>query len=286
MLLHTHPQFGGYLDIVSRGMTIPLARWSEQPEPRSRRRYVRYLATRAATAIAEWPCGWKANEEEIISTIAAYVTAIEERATGKDVDAFRRNQDFVSSCEEAIVKLAFSKAGTPVDYISHQILRRWTRFLGLANFSYYVPDPPTGLRLWPTADLEIGDSEIRATRRAGSAWRDRVLTRLPEAYDHVRRDDPTRSLWVPIYRVRAAVCFHLQVQDEEFDRALIELGRGERGEALPYRLNLDPAQYGSVPPSERPLLVDTRDGKRTYYSISLVPNRPSPIATSRERTLS
>jgi len=286
MLLNAHPQFGGYLDVVSRGMTVPLARWGEQPEPRGRPRYVRYLAARAAAATAEWPCGWKAAEEEIASAVAAYVTAIADRAAGKEVDAFRRNQDFVSCCEEAMVKFAFTKAGTPIDYISHQILRRWTRFLGLANFSYYVPDPPAGLQLWPTADLEVDGGNIRATRRTGPAWRDRVLTRLPEAYEQVRRDDPTRSLWVPIYRVRAAVCFHLRVQDEEFDRALIELGRGERGEALPYRINVDPAQYGSVPPSERPLLVDTRDGTRTYYSISLVPNRRSPITTSQKRTLS
>jgi hypothetical protein len=286
MLLQAHPQFGGYLAVVSRGMTVPLARWSEQPEPRSRRRYIRYLAARVAAATAEWPCGWKADEEEIASTIAAYITAIENRAVGREVDAFRRNQDFVNSCEEAIVKLAFSKVGTPVDYISHEILRRWTRFLGLANFSYYVPDPPTGLRLWPTADLEIDAGNVRTARRTGSAWRDQVLTRLPDAYEQVRRDDPTRSLWVPIYRVRAAICYQLRIQDEEFDRALIELGRGVRGETLPYRINLDPAQYGSVPPSERPLLVDTRDGTRTYYSMSLVPNRPAPTTNSHERALS
>jgi hypothetical protein len=286
LLLRTHPQFRGYLEVVGRGMTAPLARWGEQPEPRGRRRYVRYLAARAANATAEWPCGWQADEDEIASTVEAYLSAIHDRAAGKEVDAFRRNQDFVNSCEEAVVKLAFTKAGTPLDYISHEILRRWTRFLGLANFSYYVPDPPTGLRLWPTADVEIANGSITAARRIGPEWRDRVLSRLPEAYEQVRRDDPTRSLWVPIYRVRAAVCFNLLLQDDEFDRALIELGRGERGTTMPYRINLDPAQYGSVPPSERPLLVETRDGLRTYYSISLVPNRATEDSTTQERTTS
>jgi hypothetical protein len=284
MLFRFHPQFGGYLEIVGRGIAIPLARWGEQPEPRGRLRYVRYLAARAAAATAEWPCGWQASEDEIESTIASYVAAIESRAVGRETEAFPRNQDFVGSCEEAIVKLAFTKAGTPIDYISHEILRRWTRFLGLANFSYYVPDPPTGLRLWPTADIGIDDDHIHADRRIGPTWRDRILNRLPEAYEQVRHDDLARSLWVPIYRVRAAVCFRLQVQDEEFDRALIELGRGERGQDLPYRINLDPAQYGNVPPSERPLIVTTRDERRTYYSISLVPNRTSPSTNAHERT--
>lgn len=285
MLLDAHPQFRGYLDVACRGMTVPLARWAEQPEPRGRRQYIRLLAARAASATSEWPCGWQAGEEEIASTITAYISAIENRAAGKDVRAFRRNQDFVNSCEEALVKLAFTKAGTPLDYISHEILRRWTRFLRLANFSYYVPDPPPGLRLWPTAEIETADGSTEVVRRVGGTWRDRVLTRLPAAYEQVRRDDPSGSLWVPIYRVRAAVCFHLQIQDEEFDLALKELGRGERGQTLPYRLNLDPAQYGNVPPSERPLVVPTRDGTLTYYSISLVPNRPAAAAASfTERT--
>ena len=286
MLLRFHPQFGGYLEIVGRGMTIPLARWGEQPEPRSRLRYARYLAVRAAAATAEWPCGWQGSADEIGSAIASYVAAIENRAVGRETEAFPRNQDFVSACEEAIVKLAFTKAGIPIDYISHEILRRWTRFLGLANFSYYVPDPPAGLRLWPTADIQIDGDHIDVARRTGPSWRDRILIRLPEAYEQVRREDPTRSLWVPIYRVRAAVCCRLQVQDEEFDRALIDLGRGERGQDLPYRINLDPAQYGNVPPSERPLAVPTRDGSRTYYSISLVPNRTSPTTRADERTRS
>lgn len=285
-LLLAHPQFGGFLRVVSDGLTVPLMRWAEQPEPRSRRRYVELTAERVADATAAYACGWSDTAQGVARAIDTYVGVIEQRAegkreAGKNVRPFARNQDFVNTCEEALVKLAFTNTGAPIDYISHEILRRWTRFLGLANFSYHVPESPQGLRLWPTADWERIDAPFRVARRAGPDWRDRVLTRLPAAYDLVRKEDAAGSLWVPIYKVRAAVCFQLQLQDEEFDRALIDMGRGERGGNLTYRPNLDPAQYGSVPPSERPLIVPTRDGRRTYYSISLVPRRISPPITER-----
>lgn len=73
--------------------------------------------------------------------------AADKRQTG---EPYARNRDFVGACEEALVSFAFKQAGVKLDYISLEILRRRTRVLGVANFSYYVPGPPT-LRLWATA---------------------------------------------------------------------------------------------------------------------------------------
>ena len=58
--------------------------------------------------------------------------------------------------------------------------------------------------------------------------------------------EPTGSLWIPIYRIRAAVCWELRIPDSEFDAAVLELLRGERGADLPFRVNLDQSSYGSV----------------------------------------
>ena len=99
------------------------------------------------------------------------------------------------------------------------------------------------------------------------------MTTLREAYDQVRKDDPSRSLWVPIYRVRAAACYRLLIPDAVFDRALIKLLRGDQEVDVPYGVNIDPAQYGNVPPTELPLRVETSRGVRNYYSMSLVPRR-------------
>ena len=187
-----------------------------------------------------------------------------------------RNRDFVNACEQAAVKLAFTKAGVPLDYISMEILRRWTRTLGLASFSYHAPGA-YALRFWPTAGLRQSDDGLQIDRRVGGSWRDQVIANLRVAYERVRRLDRSGSPWVPIYRVRAAVCSELQVSDSEFDIAMLEFLRKERGNGLPYGVNLDQASYGSIPPSERPLVVSTPSATRVFKSITLVP-QPAGVA--------
>jgi hypothetical protein len=108
-------------------------------------------------------------------------------------------------------------------------------------------------------------------RRVGDAARDAVVEALGEGYEAVRRDDPLSSPWVPIYKLRAAVCFRLGIPDRTFDRALVEFARGERGANAPFAVNLDLAQYGVVPPTERPLRINTNRGPRDVYTLTLVP---------------
>ena len=163
------------------------------------------------------------------------------------------------------------KAGVGLDYISQEILRRWTRFLSVANFSYHVPGA-NALRYWATAEIdEYGGEGLAFRRRVGAKHREAVIDVLGKAYDTARREDPSSALWVPIYRVRAAACWELKLRDEEFDAALEGLLRANlQSSDLPFGVNVDPAMYGNVPPSERPLRVITDRGERVYYSMSLV----------------
>ena len=170
------------------------------------------------------------------------------------------------------MKFAFRQAGLSLDYISQEILRRWTKVLGVASFSYHVPGP-TALRIWPTATLDVQGDVIHTGRRTGTEQIARVIRTLREAYDEVRKDNPSRSLWVPIYRVRAAACYRLLIADTVFDRALTQLLRNDLDLDIPFGVNIDPAQYGNVPPTELPLRVETSRGARNYYSMSLVPRR-------------
>lgn len=284
LLALAHPQFVGYLKIVSNGFAVPTARWTEVPGNPTRDRYITHLSRKAAALLDSGELGWTATEPEIDGVLRTYTGEISARAEARErPDPFARNQDFVGACEEALVKYAFQRAGTPIDYISHEILRRWTKTLGLANFSYHVPGPSL-LRFWSTADLDLSDGEIRADRRVGPEWRHRVLASLGEGYERTKAESGGRSLWVPIYKLRAAVCSKLRISDREFDTALLEMLAGETGQDLPYRINPDPAMYGSVPPSARPLIAPTRSGSRTYHSISLVPRRDSkPGITTPER---
>ena len=276
MLWKIHPQFQGFLRAVSvnpTGLVVPLAQWGQLPLPRTHDRYIEFLTERVVAEAEMAGLGWAASASELRTEIASYVGGIRESAQERNrPDPFRRNQDFVRSCEEALVKFAFRQAGISLDYISQEILRRWTRVLGVASFSYHVPGP-TALRIWPTATLDAKGDVIHARRRTGTEQVTRVITTLREAYDEVRRDNPSRSLWVPIYRVRAAACYRLLIPDTVFDRALIMLLRNDLDLDVPFGVNIDPAQYGNVPPTELPLRVETSRGIGNYYSMSLVPRR-------------
>ena len=276
MLWKTHPQFEGFLRAVSvdrAGLVVPLAQWGELPLPRTRDRYVDFLTKRVAEALSNGESGWSATESDVRTAITTYIKSIRQSAQDRErPDPHPRNQDFVRGCEEAVVKFAFHQCRISLDYISQEVLRRWTKVLGVASFSYHVPGP-TALRIWPTAALDLKGDTVSARRRTGSEKVAQVVTTLREAYDQVRKDDPSRSLWVPIYRVRAAACYRLLIPDAVFDRALIKLLRGDQEVDVPYGVNIDPAQYGNVPPTELPLRVETSRGVRNYYSMSLVPRR-------------
>ena len=268
-----HPKFVDFFRIISTGgLIVPLASWNDAPEPRSRERYVDHLVHHGAAIVAEESAGWSATAEELRAAIEAYIAdrlAFAERR--RRPSPYPRHRDFVGACEEAMVKFAFTKAGSPIDYISQEILRRWTKDLGIANFSYHVPGP-CALRLWPTAEIIDANGEVTVTRRRGEHYAQAVLAELKPAYEHVRRDDRA-SAWVPIYRLRAAVCWRTQLNDAVFDRAFTEFLAGKRGEELPFRANVDPAQYGTVPPTEAPLLLPTSRGVRSYYSVTLIPHK-------------
>jgi hypothetical protein len=287
MLWKMHPQFPAFVAAVQEGLTIPLAQWGELRQPRSRDCYVDFLVDRVVDGLQSESAGWAATTEEVRQAINGYLKARYESAESRGrPDPYPRNQDFIRGCEEALVKFAFTQRGTPIDYISQEILRRWTKDLGIANFSYHVPGR-NALRFWSTADVTESADSVSVRRRVGGDFGDRVLNHLGASYERVRRDDDTRSLWVPIHRVRAEICFRLRIPDAAFDRALIEFLSGSRGGHLPFRVNVDPAIYGSVPPSELPLRVPSQRGVRTYYSMSLVPNRrggPAPTESSTPAT--
>lgn len=273
-LWRLHPQFAGYMRaIATQPLTVPLAAFTDVPEPRTREAYVDLLAERAARAIADGRAGWTASRDEIHKAVRDYINARVASARSRQrPDPYPRNQDFINACEEALVKLAFARAGESIDYITHEVLRRWMRVLALANFSYYVPGVDA-LRIWPTASVREVGSELDIERRIGEEYRDRVVEVLGEAYEEVKRQDHTSSSWISIYRLRAAVCWKLRVSDSVFNRALEEFLRGQRGANAPFAANIDQAQFGPVPPSERGLQVETKRGLQTYYSISLIPRR-------------
>ena len=276
MLWKTHPQFQGFLRAISvdsAGLVVPLAQWGQLPLPRTRERYTEFLTGRVASALEVGGLGWSATVSEVRNEITSYIEGIRRSAHERNrPDPHPRNQDFVRGCEEALVRLAFRQAGLSLDYISQEILRRWTRVLGVASFSYHVPGP-TALRIWPTATLDMKGDGICSRRRTGTEQVARVVATLRDAYDEVRKDNPSRSLWVPIYRVRAAACYRLLIPDTVFDRALIRLLRNDLDLEVAFGVNIDPAQYGNVPPTELPLQVETSRGVRNYYSMSLVPRR-------------
>jgi hypothetical protein len=278
-LVRVHPQFGAFLRLLGTGtLLIPTANWTDAHNGKvssgeGRETYMRFLAARASDAVAAGATGWRATPEEILAALHDYIDArLSSAERRRKVDPYPRSRDFVGACEEGLVAFALRQAGVSLDYISHEIVRRWTKTLGVANFSYHVPAAPA-LRLWATADFEFGDdgSLVKVRRRTVSDYGDAVIEALPGAYELARRRTPGNS-WVPVYQVRAAVCSKLGLGDPIFDTALIEHLRGAREADAPFSINLDPAEYGNTPPTERPLLVPDRAGRmRVFRVMTLVP---------------
>lgn len=283
-LWRIHPQFSGYLRLLAtQPVVLPTARWSEanpsgSPEVSpgaARLRYVDFLAARASGAVNAGVTAWSGSQDEIGAAIRGYLEdrfkAAERRKTGTP---YARNRDFVGACEEALVSFAFCQAGVKLDYISLEILRRWTRVLGVANFSYYVPGP-SALRLWATADLDLDvDRQLRGVRRRSVAVHgDAVIDALPDAIEQARRLAPD-STWVPIYRIRAAVAIRLGLNDITVDRAIREFVAGERRTDAPFGINLESAEIGATPPTETPLRVtDARTNRTLTYRVMALVRR-------------
>lgn len=271
VLWHHHPQFSGYLQLLSRTMlVIPAAKWTDSQQAATgkedRRSYIRFLASRASKAVQAGVTGWQATEPEIEAAITTYIDERIKAATSRQrPDPYPRHGDFVRACEEALVSFAFRQAGLPLDYISHEILRRWTKSLAVANFSYHVPTA-AALRLWATADIRVVNDVPQVQRRNVHDWGDRIIEALPEAFEWARKQEPANS-FVPIYRVRAAVCSKLGLSDPVFDMALREFLAGERRPDSTFRLNLDSSVFGNVPPTEQPLKLTDRSGRTQVYHV-------------------
>ncbi|MXX28050.1 MAG: hypothetical protein F4Z82_21735 [Caldilineaceae bacterium SB0668_bin_21] len=274
LLWNTHPQFAAFLkEIDGQGLVIPLLPWSRVAEPVTRDRYLRLLPRWVSERLGSEPSGWIASESEIGEAVGQYLADRYQDARDRRRDEpYPKNRDFVGACEEALVKFAFAQRGVAIDYISHQIVRRWTKELGVANYSYHVPGS-NALRLWSTASIGESAGRIMAERRIGQAMIERAIDQMAASYEEVRRGGQTQSPWVPIYRVRASVCWSLRTQDAVFDRALRQVLTGDHQTAIPFGINVDMFQHGNVPPTELPLRLQTRRGIQTYYAMSLVPKR-------------
>ncbi|MFG2615684.1 hypothetical protein [Streptomyces anulatus] len=287
-LLDAHPQFKGYLRLVGARpdsttdhLTVPLLR-NDGPSDGSHERYLAAFVSHVTEASKAGDLGWTAPPGAIEESLRGYVTravqrsearAKQRRAQQRSSDGTDREEQFITRkrfillCEEAAVRLSFSAAGCPMDYISHELLRRWTRFLGLANFSYYAPGPPA-LRLWATGRVEGSGSESAFHRLVGHDVRSSVLRSLPQIWStpdgHL--DDAS---YHPVWRVRAAVCWQLRISDDEFDAAIDAAYRGEFP-GLGFRVHLDEAIQLRAPGSVRPLVLRHGTGHtRVFHVMSL-----------------
>jgi hypothetical protein len=284
-LWKVHPQLADYLRLVTRAgmLIIPTLTWSSvHPEAtgrEGREKYVEALVERAVDAARSGRAGWEAEATEVRQAIAAYVARRQAYADKRGRPAYKRAGDFVSDCDQAVTVLALRKAGVAVDYISFEILRRWTQDLLVANFSYWVPaGDATAMRAWGTASLEERDGVPSfERRRPSSEWTCQIEQLLPGAFRTVRSEEGDSS-FVPIWKVRAHVCAELRVNDIVFDSALREFQRrAVRGE-LPFRLALEVNTSGSIPPTERPLRgIPDRYGREVLFSLI-------NVSAPRERT--
>ena len=267
VLIAAHPQFDGYLrivgcrpDSVSTNFTVPLLRYNPQ-QHRTNQAYLDEFINFAVTATSSTSLGWAATPGDIDAGIRSYVARIEARARARGKELTRKQ--FGGSCEEALCRVAFAAAGCPTDYVTLEILRQWTRFLGLANYSYYAPGPPA-LRLWATADVS-GARPIAVERRVGNDVRRSALEAIWAAWTSLRSDGAS-GMYLPVWQLRAAVCWRQRISDDEFDRAIIEFLAGEHRDTG-IEIHLDQASLRATPASTRPLIIPTTSGLRRRFNV-------------------
>ncbi|PWS48764.1 hypothetical protein DKT74_02185 [Streptomyces sp. ZEA17I] len=292
---------GARPDSTTGHLTVPLLR-NDGPSGSSHERYLTAFVSHVTDASRAGDLGWSAPPDVIEESLRGYVTRAVQRAEAraeqlraeqlraKERHAKQRSaagagvrarvgaetrpdeppvsrKRFITLCEEAAVRLSFASAGCPMDYISHELLRRWTRFLGLANFSYYAPGP-TALRLWATGRVDGSGDRLDFQRRVGREVRAAALQALPQIWStpdgHL--DDAS---YHPVWRIRAAVCWKLRISDDEFDAAIDAAYRGEFPD-LGFRVHLDEAIQLRAPGSVRPLVLRHSTGHhRVFHVMSL-----------------
>jgi hypothetical protein len=146
-LWKVHPQLADYMRFLATVDTfsVPNLSWStvfpDGSGPEGRDGYVSALVDRVEATIDSEDPGWAATREEIESAVASYTGRREAFAAKRGRPAYKRSRDFVRDCDEALTVLALGNAGVALDYISFEIIRRWTQDLLIANFSYWVPQP-------------------------------------------------------------------------------------------------------------------------------------------------
>lgn len=281
ILVDTHPQFEAFLKVVgarpdssTTHLTVPLLRWDGTIHA-SENAYLTNFVEHAAQAAASGTVGWSASVDAIDEEVRGYVGRVQARLKAREKTPTRKQ--FVNSCEEAITKSAFTAAGCPVDYISMELLRRWTRFLGIANFSYYAPGP-YALRLWATGTVTGRGADAAISRRVGPEVRRRALEGLWETWQE-RKAEAAAGMYLPIWELRAAVCWQQRIHDDEFDTAVAEVLAGAHPD-LGFRIHLDQASLRPTPGSTRPLVLPTAGGLRRVFNVVTI----LPAASTKEQS--
>ncbi|QHC30486.1 hypothetical protein [Streptomyces sp. HF10] len=299
-LLAAHPQFEGFLrvvgarpDSVSGQLTVPLLRWEEGAH-RNAEEFLLAFVAHMVDCLRQGGLGWTAEPKAVETAVLDYATtamrrvemrikrweaqrladerkravgALEEREPGRSVKAppALTRKRIASFCEEAAVRFAFTAAGCPMDYISHELLRRWSGFMGLANFSYYAPGP-SALRLWATGSVEGSGPQAEFKRSVGHPVRSALLAALPRICQEETERSAEGTGYCAVWRVRAAACWQQRISNAEFDAAVCDAYRGHV-EGLPFRLHLDEASATRTPGSTRPLVVKTHAGVHRVFHV-------------------
>lgn len=272
-LLDVHPQFEGFLRVVgarpsstSTHLTIPHLKW-DSARHSTEDAYLNDLVDYVAGAVESNTLAWSADRETIQSGIRDYVARIQARLEARAKGQTRRQ--FVGTCDEAVVKVAFAAAGCKVDFISMELLRRWTRFLGVANFSYYAPGPHA-LRLWATGTVSGYGESTHIERRIGTEVRRRALDAVWDAWQDLISSSAA-GMYLPIWELRAAVCWQERISDDEFDKALVECLAGVHPN-IGFKVHLDQASVRATPASTRPLILPTDTGlQRIFNVVTIIP---------------
>jgi hypothetical protein len=166
------------------------------------------------------------------------------------------NDVIIKLVNDSVEQIILDSYGLKFDTVTFDQLVRLTTQFWVANNSYQVPNL-NGLVVYPTAQIEDLNGKLSVKRHRLSEYIHKVVAEVENQFYRLNKS------FVPIYILRAAVCYKLKINDEVFDYTLIDLHdkRIETDYAITFLRDV----YGGIPPSAKPLIINDKK----FYTLTI-----------------
>ncbi len=202
----------------------------------------------------KWFSRQKAGAIEMSLYMMPVKKKVEELVTGiKSINS----KKLVSCLNEITQRQFLSAYGLEFDNVTFDQLTRLCCQFWVINYSYLVPSL-NGFVVYSTAKIEKTEPLIKIKRHRLSDYLNDILREIPLQFNAIGKP------FIPIYELRAAVCYKLKINDDLFDATITKIFQEKLQPN--FNLTLLTDLMGTMPPSALPLKI----GDKCFYSLSVM----------------